>query len=382
MQAQRNTGRHLPTKAQGVTKSVSPRTGKTTWEARFRDSSGRYTYEVCASLEAAKARRAEMSNKAHRGELVVNSTATLNDVLPAWREWRRLKPRTLENYDDHVRIHIEPRFGRMKVRDISRADLKTWLNSMKRKDGREGPISEGTKATILSTLSSVLDYCVDAGMIGVNPVRTLGRSKPRQGHIEARILEDGELDGLLYFCRGFEWLRNIILMTLYGALRLGEVVGLQWGDVDFEAGRITVRQQVGKGGRVGTPKGGKAASIPMSPQARKLLLELKIAAADKSDDAPVFVNGLGGYRSPCDVQRAFDKARVRAGLSTEPRALRFHDLRHTSISLLANQPGANMVQVQAFARHASMTTTLGYVHKIEQPEWTETVGAAFAAFGS
>ena len=176
------------------------------------------------------------------------------------------------------------------------------------------------------------------------------------------------------------WLRHIILLTLYGALRLGEVCGLEWQDIDFEAGRITVRQQVGRSN--GTPKGGKVESIPMSPQARKLLAELKLAAADKSPGAPVFVNGLGGYRSPCDVQRAFDKARSRAGLSTEPRAFRFHDLRHTSISLLANQPGANMVQVQAFARHATMATTLKYVHKIEQPEWTDTVGTAFAASGS
>jgi integrase len=109
---------------------------------------------------------------------------------------------------------------------------------------------------------------------------------------------------------------------------------------------------------------------------------LKIAAADKSPDAPVFTNTLGGYRRYRDVQGAFVKARRYAGLSDEPRALRFHDLRHTSISMLANMPGADMMQVQAFARHATLVTTLGYTHKVEKPEWSDTVGEAFEAFGS
>jgi hypothetical protein len=121
----KTTGRHLPTKANGVYKSVSPRTGKVTWEARYRDSTGKYVYEVSPSFEDAKARRASMANKAHRGELVVNSTDTLADVLPAWS-------------------------------DITRADVRSWLNSMKRKDGREGAINEGTKSLVLSTLSSIM----------------------------------------------------------------------------------------------------------------------------------------------------------------------------------------------------------------------------------
>ncbi len=377
--AKHKAARHVPTKVTGIYYSQNAR-GVKTFEARYVNSEGKRMYEAVGTMEAAKARLAEMTHRVDRGEDVVNTTATLTDVLPGWREWRNVKPRSEQNYDDHVRIHIAPKFGRSRVRDITRADLRAWLNSMKRKDRREGPVSEGTKATVLATFSSILDYCVDAGTIGVNPVRTLGRTKPRQGKIEARILGDGELDALLAACKRFTWLRAIILVTLYGALRLGEVCGLEWQDIDFEAGRITVRQQVGRSN--GTPKGGKIESIPMSPQARKLLAELKLAARDSSPEAPVFVNGLGGYRSPCDVQRAFDKARRYAGLSEEPRTLRFHDLRHTSISMLANQPGADILQVQAFARHSTLQTTLGYVHKIEKPEWTDTVGAAFEAFGS
>jgi hypothetical protein len=49
--------------------------------------------------------------------------------------------------------------------------------------------------------------------------------------------------------------------------------------------------------------------------------------------------------------------------------------------MLANIPGADMMQVKDFARHATLVTTLGYVHKIEKPEWANEMGVAFEAFG-
>jgi integrase len=378
MPVAQTTGRHLKTKAEGVTKSVSPRTGRVTWEARYTNSDGERVYEKCASFEAAKARRAEATHRVGRGEVVTSTSVTFADVLVGWREWRKVKERSAVNYDAHVRVHLLPRFGQMKVKDISRATLKSWLNSLTREDMHGGEMGDGTKRILLSTLSNILDYAVDSNLLSVNPARALGRAKPRQTAMDPRILGEGELDRLL--AAAASWLRPIILCTLYGALRLGEVVGLTWADVDFDAGTINVHQQIDPNGKRQDSTKGAAATIPLSPQARKLLATLKLAAQDSSPGAPVFVNGLGTHRHPRDVQRAFTKARAK--LSVEPRAFRFHDLRHTAVSMLANMPGADMVQVQAYARHAAMTTTLGYVHKIEKPEWADTLGEAFAVFGS
>ena len=146
----KTVGRHLPTKVQGVYKSVSARTGKTTWEARYRDSTGTYKYEKCASFEGAKARLAEVNHRVNRGEVVANTSVTLADVIEGWVEWRKVKPRTASTYDQHVRVHLLPRFGRMKVRDISRAELKGWLNLLAHKDMHGGQMSEGTKRILLS----------------------------------------------------------------------------------------------------------------------------------------------------------------------------------------------------------------------------------------
>ncbi len=78
------------------------------------------------------------------------------------------------------------------------------------------------------------------------------------------------------------------------------------------------------------------------------------------------------------------KARRYARLSTEPRAFRFHDLRHSAITALANAPGAVLPEVQAFARHATLATTLGYVHRIpgtDREAWSEQAGEAMGGFG-
>src|SRR5215469_15954283 len=76
------------------------------------------------------------------------------------------------------------------------------------------------------------------------------------------------------YCAPFPWLAPIITVALHEALRLGEVLGLHWEDVDFGANRLHVRRSLGRDGTLGPPKGGKAATIELTPGAREELLEL------------------------------------------------------------------------------------------------------------
>ena len=216
---------------------------------------------------------------------------------------------------------------------------------------------------MLAVMSSLMDYAVEKDSIAVNPCRAIGRKhKPSQGKLPARILGDGELDRLLVACDGFPWLKDTIMVTYLAALRLGEACALQWDDVDLEQRKITIARQLGQDGKIGTPKGGKAAEVDMHPELRKLLIEKKLAAGAVNADTPVLPNGCGEMRHPKNVQRAFVSARKKAGLSEEPRALRFHDLRHSMITRYANTPSVVLTDVQAFARHATLQTTLVYVH--------------------
>jgi integrase len=130
---------------------------------------------------------------------------------------------------------------------------------------------------------------------------------------------------------------------------------------------------------MGTPKGGVAATMPIIGGVKTLLAAMKLKAGPVGPESPVFPNSLGRHRQPRDIQRAFGWAKERAGIEGD---LRFHDLRHTCASLLANAPGAELPQVQAYMRHASLNTTLGYVHVVERKEWAEQADTAFAGFGA
>lgn len=164
---------------------------------------------------------------------------------------------------------------------------------------------------------------------------------------------------------------------------MGEVCGLQWQDVDFERGVLVIQRQLSPNMDFGTPKGGKSAEVPMMPELRRLLAAKKLASGAVSPTSPVLpAVTYGGYLNPATVGHAFNEARSRAGLSTEPRAFRFHDLRHSAISQLANAPAGVLPQVQAFARHATLVTTMGYIHRVENETWIEQAALALAGVTS
>ena len=346
---------------------------------RYTRQDGKRTFEAAGSFEDAKRRLAEVQGRITRGEVVGNASTTLSQVIQDWQAIRNVKPRTAEAQDSHLRLYIRPRLGRMKVREVNRAAVLKWLSGLKRQDGREGALSDGTKAAVLSTLSSILDLAVDDDLISVNPVRVLGRKqKPRQAKYEGRVLADGEMERLIAgVSQRRQWLVPIIRLTALTGLRLGEVCGLRWGDVDFEQNTLTIARQLGKNLKFGSLKGGVPYAKPMLPAVRSLLAELKLAGKDTGPDDPVFVSRCGGHRLPADVQRAFVQARDAAGLA----GFRFHDLRHTCVSLLMNAPGAKPTAVQHYVGHASLATTLRYAHWVEQEEWSQEAETALAGLG-
>jgi integrase len=193
------------------------------------------------------------------------------------------------------------------------------------------------------------------------------------------VLTPDEEAALLSSCGRLGWLKPIVTVALNQALRMGEVAGLSWSDVDFKAGMLTVRASLGRDGKLGPPKGKKVCTIPLTPAARAVLVELR---GDSDGTGFVFRNSIGGARQLRDIGRAFEKVRDRAGLGAdaghEEGPVTFHCLRHTGISRLANHPQIPLVAVRDFARHSNLTTTQGYVHAIESDSVTAAIGEALA----
>jgi integrase len=385
--SQKRRRRHVPVpKASHIYWSeTAPKTeggkpGKVFEVRHPRNAEGKRLYEVVGPrLDEAKARaRAVYGETAPR---VTSVGRTLNEVIAYWREVRDVRPASAKVYDTLTRLYIEPTFGRRKVRELDEAAVLAWLRGLKGQQGQ--PLSGSTRRLLLSVLDAIFQRAIRLGAASVNPVRQLDkRDRPKQGRSRRRILSPDEERRLIAYCARSAWLRPIVTVALHEALRLGEVLGLEWRDVDF-AGTLHVRRAVDRRGSLGPCKGqsrddferGKGATIELTPAAREALLELRLEAAD----GPVFLNGDGGRRGLSDVQRAFRKTRERAALPvTEAGAVVFHSLRHTGISRAANHPAIPLVHVRDFARHKDLATTQGYVHKIESKTVTLALGEALA----
>lgn len=361
--------RHVPVNgAPGVYWSETKK-GKVFEVRHPANSAGRRLYEVVGTrLDQAKARAREV----HGGAVAPVSVATtVQEVVVDWQRTRQMRKRSAETFDAIYRIHIEPSLARRKVRDLDARAVLAWLAGLKRRDGKPGELASGTKRLILATLVIILRHAVEMGVIAAVP-RLPRRARPRAGEGRKRILAPDEERTLLAYCAPFPWLRPIIVVALHQALRLGEVAGLMWEDVDFAGGKLHVRRSLGRDGTLGPTKGGREETIPLTPVAREALLELRMDAG--TSEGLVFRNRDGGQRQLRDVQRAFDKARTRAGLDD----VVLHSLRHTGISRLANHPAIPLVQVRDFARHTDLAVTMGYMHKIESEQVTVAIGEALA----
>jgi integrase len=323
--------------------------------------------------------REDLNVSIRRREIVVTGESrTFAQVCAEEAATRKVRKRTADGRDTSLAHHCKA-LARKKVGDITKRDiLQVLAGATNTRTGE--PLSEGTKRQVLAALMAVFEYAVDAGYRATNPCKELTKKqRPRQGKGRKRILSVDEEARLLLYCANFQWMRPVVTVARTQALRLGEVAGLDIEDVS--ADKLHVRRQLGKDGKLAPCKGqtqedyeqGRGALIDLMPQTRDVLA----AVIGARSSGPVFLNTLGGRRPQRDIQRAFRKAVRYASLPvTEDGNVDFHTLRHTGISRLANHPQIPLVYVRDFARHASLSTTETYVHRIESPSVTAAAAQA------
>ena len=200
------------------------------------------------------------------------------------------------------------------------------------------------------------------GHIGANPAQRVKMLRATAAHSDApqqhAILTPAEVQRLIEAADA-DW-RAALMVALYGGPRLGELLGLQWGDVEFGANRILVRQELeAVTVELRAPKtrtGTRFIELP-----RFVMTELKQWKL-RCPPGPLDLCFPSGSGSPMDDRnfrsRVFAPALRRAGL----RKIRIHDLRHTQAShLLAT--GADLAAISRQLGHANVNITLGtYAH--------------------
>jgi integrase len=370
---------HRPTQVQGITYGINAK-GRKVFTVWYCDplSGKRRSETVGPDFARAKARLRELQHKSERGEVIGDPTITVGQLAERWFEFvqARLKPKSVKSYQHSYRRHVAPRWARVKAREVSRIGIQQWLLGLQRHDGL--PLDAETKNLALSVWTGILDVAIEMEAIAGNPCRSLPRgSKPKRTKLKPRILQPGELQRLL--AASPEWLADVIRVTYLAGLRAGEACGLTWQQIDWERNVIVVDRQLGQDMEVGTPKGG-VGEVVLLPELKRLLLELRNRrGAVPHPTAPVLTAATSrGFINPSVLSDAFIRARNNAGLGGE-RPFRFHDLRHSIVSQLANNPAIAPVEVRDFARHKSLKMTEGYIHTVTSVDRAERFGVAAGA---
>jgi len=219
--------------------------------------------------------------------------------------------------------------------------------------------SAGAQATTvrrkLAALRSFYRHLQREGAVTDNPFSSL--RGPRKAKTLPKVLSVGDVESFLAqpakdFSAGRigepEFLRDSALFeTLYSTgCRIGEVVPLKWGDIDFVRGTAIV-----------TGKGSKDRLVILGPKALDALGRLRGASAADEGDA-VFRSAAGKPASPRLVERRMKRYLAEAGL---PADLTPHKLRHSFATHLLDA-GADLRSVQEMLGHSSLSTTQVYTH--------------------
>ena len=223
--------------------------------------------------------------------------------------------------------------------------------------GREG-VGRRSQGRALSAIRSLFRYALREGIVDASPA--LGVPTPKAPHRLPRHLRPGEIENLLEAPgrrdNALGRRDGALLELLYASgLRVGELVSLDWQDVDI-AGR-TLRV-VGKGG--------KERMVPFGTKAQQALekwLKLWEGIRVKADslvpeDEPIFLNYAGGRLTSRSVRRIVNRAVEEAELAVGAHP---HAIRHSFATHLLER-GADLRTIQELLGHSSLATTQRYTH--------------------
>jgi integrase len=240
----------------------------------------------------------------------------------------------------------------------------------------------------VATLQSVLRFARRRGWILADPVELLEPEErphpPRRSR--GRVLGQTEIERLLDACppKG----RILVETALFSGLRISELLGLTWADIDFAAGLIRVRAQLSRAHRgeparrVPTKTPASVREVPLVPQLSDRLADHRRAAVLAAPTDWTFVTSRGTPFGERNVaRRVLKKAADATGLNDAGRApLRFHDLRHTFASHLIVDLGLDVAQVSRILGHSRITVTLDvYTHLFDDARHAQEIRRRMAS---
>lgn len=255
---------------------------------------------------------------------------------------KRCRRSTQKLYASILKNHILPIWGKEPVRAVKPMAVEGWLENY--------PHSRQIKRHIRALMHNVFQAALRWEMLERNPISLVRQSSTRLK--KPRALTPAEFRGLLGELT--EPYRTMVLTVACLGLRVCELIGLQWADVDFESMTVNICRSVVEGEVNLTKNESSEAALPLDPDLATALLEHRRRAVYVADDDWVFASDIGKPRWPDSMLADHIKpAAARAGVGK----IGWHTFRHTCSTMLAALGTKPAVQKELL-RHADIQTTM------------------------
>lgn len=332
------------------------------WMCSVKLESGKRKYiagSVGAPFEKCEEKFRAAIEEIRKGTRVDFSRQTVREYLALWLEEKRIamKQGVYPVWKNYLDVHVMEDLGPWKLQKLKREQVQAWVGRMIKKK-----LAASTIRFIHEVLSLALKDAVKRNILVINPCAHV--SLPRVEEKEMQFLDLVQSRRLLAIVEQCDPLRRALFrVAITTGIRLGELTGLRWGDVDLEEKIIKIRRTVvylpREGYHENEPKS-KAGlrTIPLTPEAVLALRELKA----QSQGNLVFRGSTReGYLSDTTLRKWLRLLLKEAGLPH----IRFHDLRHTAATLYL-RAGASLRSLQRLLGHARIETTMRYVHLLPE----------------
>lgn len=291
----------------------------------------------------------------------------LSEYLSEWLDGKclTLSRSTYEAYTVYVNKHMIPYFEakQTQLETLTPRQVLAYCQHLQ-KNGRtdgKGGLGNASVRKHLGVLKQALNEAVMLEYIDHNPATAIKLPHVPTVTADVCFLTLTEAQEVINAFEGHN-LKPVVVLALYYGLRRSEVLGLKWSAVDFVRDTLTIRHTVVKNltieGKDQTKTESSKRTFQLLPECKEMLSDLKASQKSSNEDGYIFCWDDGRLFRPDYVTRGFQRVLRSHGL---PR-MRFHDLRHSTASILFEKEW-NLEDIKNWLGHADIETTLNiYVH--------------------
>jgi integrase len=337
---------------------------KEAWVVDYIDGQGDRHIKTFERKKEADDYRATVKVDVRAGtHIAPNKSITVAAAAESWlahAEAEGLERATIENYRQHVRLHILPRIGKVKLAALTPDKVKAFRDSLLEN------LSRDLARKVVTSTKTMLKVAKHGHMVADLKIkqrkREDGNGKPEKGR---DFPTPGEIKRLVEAAKNLKW-RTLILVAALTGLRASELRGLRWADVDLKAGELHVRQRADRYGNIGQPKSeASARTVPLDPDVLVPALQKWWLACPKGEAGLVFPTRTAKVENHSNLLRGLAAIMVTANIVGKDGKAKYgpHSLRHFFASWCINRKvdgGRELPpkSVQVLLGHSSITMTL------------------------